>query len=208
MIVVGAGSGTRFGGPKQFLDLAGERVIDRCVRIASGCAAGVVLVLPEGIEWDGPAVARVVAGGETRSASVRAGLASVPDDAEVIVVHDAARPLATSALYEAVIAAVEQGSDGAVPALAVSDTVKRVRGSQVMATMPRDDLVTVQTPQAFRAAAFRRAHTEGAEATDDAELVATGGGVVVTVPGEEANMKITNKGDLTRAAALITGDHR
>jgi 2-C-methyl-D-erythritol 4-phosphate cytidylyltransferase len=112
-------------------------------------------------------------------------------------VHDAARPFAAPALFEAVVAAVRAGADGAVPGIPVSDTIKRVVGGAVVATLDRDELVAVQTPQAFAAAALRRAHADGAaEATDDAALVEATGGRVVVVPGDPANTKITLRADL------------
>lgn len=203
VIVVAAGAGRRFGAAKQFLALGGERIVDRALRVARRHADGVVVVLPRGCVWDGPPVDAATEGGPTRSASVRAGLERVPESAEVIVVHDAARPLASDVLYDAVIAAVAEGADGAVPAVAVADTVKRVRGSRIVATIPRDDLVTVQTPQAFAAERLRAAHGTEAEGTDDAALVEAAGGVVVVVPGEPANLKVTDRDDLARAEALL-----
>ena len=196
-IVVAAGSGSRFGGPKQFEELEGRRVVDWALVASRTVADGVVLVVPAGHVEDGAPVAdAVVVGGATRSASVRAGLAAVPSDAAIVVVHDAARPFAAPALFEAVIAAVREGADGAVPGVPLADTVKRVVGSQVVATLDRDELVAVQTPQAFTAAALRAAHTEAVEATDDAALVEAAGGRVVVVPGDPANAKITLRTDL------------
>ncbi|HEX2119643.1 MAG TPA: 2-C-methyl-D-erythritol 4-phosphate cytidylyltransferase [Acidimicrobiales bacterium] len=196
-IVVAAGTGTRFGGQKQFEDLEGRRVVDWALVASRSVADGVVLVVPaDHVEDGSPAADAVVAGGATRSASVRAGLAAVPEDAEVVVVHDAARPFAAPALFEAVVAAIRDGADGAVPGVPLADTVKRVAGSQVVATLDRDELVAVQTPQAFTAAALRRAHTRAGEATDDAALVEAAGGRVVVVPGDPANTKITLRSDL------------
>jgi 2-C-methyl-D-erythritol 4-phosphate cytidylyltransferase len=138
-----------------------------------------------------------VAGGETRSASVRAGLAAVPDEAEVICVHDAARPLADAGVYQRVIDAIREGADGAVPAVPVSDTIKVVGADGVIVATPdRAMLVAVQTPQAFRAEVLRAAHAAGGEATDDATLVEAMGGRVVTVPGDPRNRKITDRSDL------------
>src|SRR5262249_45938676 len=148
-IVVAAGRGDRFGAPKQFLDLAGSRLVDRAVAACAAACDAVVLVLPAGVAWDGASVHAAVGGGATRSESVRAGLAALPPSADVVVVHDAARPLASRALFHAVIAAVRNGADAAVPALPVADTLKRVDGARVTETVPRDDLVAVQTPQAF-----------------------------------------------------------
>jgi 2-C-methyl-D-erythritol 4-phosphate cytidylyltransferase len=144
-----------------------------------------------------------VAGGATRSASVRAGLGAVPDGATVICVHDAARPLATVELYAAVIAAVDAGADGAVPGLPVGDTIKRIEGDTVVETLDRSTLVAVQTPQAFRAAALRAAHAAGGEATDDAALVEAAGGRIVVVAGAPANRKITDVEDLAWARNLV-----
>ena len=127
----------------------------------------------------------------------------MPANADVVVVHDAARPLATDALFAAVIDAVRGGADGAVPALAVADTIKRVAGNRVVETVARDDLVAVQTPQAFRADVLRRAHAGGADGTDDAALVEAAGGTVVTVPGEPANVKVTATEDLAVVAGLL-----
>ncbi len=183
-IVVAAGSGSRFGVPKQFETVAGARLVDRAVDAVADACDDVVLVLPAGVAWDGRPVAASVPGGSTRSASVRAGLDAVAGSAAVVVVHDAARPLAPPALFEAVIEAVRAGADAAVPGLPISDTVKRVDGDHVVETIARDSLVTVQTPQAFRTDALRAAHTAGGEATDDAALVEAAGGRVVVVPGD------------------------
>ena len=202
-IVVAAGGGERFGAPKQFLLLGSDRLVDRAVAAAGAVCDEVVLVLPAGHTWDGAPVAAAVTGGATRADSVRAGLAAVSAGSDVIVVHDAARPLATPELFRAVIAAVRAGADAAIPAVAVTDTVKRVDADQVLDTLPRDSLVAVQTPQAFRAATLRSAHTGGADATDDAALVEAAGGTVRTVAGDPRNLKVTTATDLTVAAALL-----
>jgi len=120
-----------------------------------------------------------------------------------VVVHDAARPLAGVELFHAVIAAVRAGADGAVPGVPVVDTLKRVDDVRVTATVDRMGLVAVQTPQAFRAAALRAAHTGGHHATDDAALVEEAGGDVVVVPGDPRNLKVTGPADLMIAAALL-----
>jgi 2-C-methyl-D-erythritol 4-phosphate cytidylyltransferase len=198
-IVVAAGLGRRFGGSKQFECLGGRPVHERAVASVRTVAAGVVLVVPDGSETDADLLAaadRVVAGGETRAASVRAGLRAVPDDAGIVVVHDAARPLASDDLFKAVVAAVMKGADGAIPGVPVSDTLKRVDGMIVRETVDRSGLVRVQTPQAFRATMLRQGHAGEPEATDDAAVIEALGGVVVVVPGEEGNIKITTPGDL------------
>ena len=204
-IVVAAGGGTRFGAAKQFARLGGATVLDRAVGVAAESCDGVVVVLPGDAIWDAPADVRTTTGGATRSESVRAGLACVPDDADVVVVHDAARPLATRRLFAAVLDAVVQGADAAVPALPVVDTLKRVRDHTVVETVSREGLVSVQTPQAFRASALRAAHASGAIDTDDAALVEAAGGTVAVVDGERRNLKLTLVDDLELAQALIEG---
>jgi 2-C-methyl-D-erythritol 4-phosphate cytidylyltransferase len=216
-IVVAGGAGRRFGRLKQFSDLAGRPVLEWAVQACRPCSAGVVLVLPapptEGTEVLDPHGADlVVPGGGTRADSVRCGLTAVPDEAEVIVVHDAARPLASADLFAAVIAAVgDGGADGAVPGMRPSDTIKTVDESgQVTGTLDRDRLVAVQTPQAFRAGVLRRAHdgTPVAGATDDAMLVESMGGTVQVVPGEVGNLKITDPDDLVAAERLLAARPR
>ena len=202
-IVVAAGSGARFGGAKQFRLLGGRSVLDRSVDAARSVAERVVAVVPpEGADASGADL--TVPGGITRSDSVRAGLTAVPEDVAVIVVHDAARPLASPDLFRAVVEAVAAGADAAIPGVPVPDTVKRVGGDAVVQeTLDRATLVLVQTPQAFAAPALRRAHASGSDATDDAALVERAGGRVVVVPGDPANLKITHPEDLARAEALL-----
>ena len=210
-IVVAGGAGTRFGDRKQFALLCGRPVLEWAVEACRPTSSGVVLVLPaDRLGADHHGADAVVAGGPTRADSVRCGLTAVPDDAEVIVVHDAARPLASSRLFAAVLAAVgTDGVDGAVPGVPPSDTIKAVDGAgNVTDTLDRSTLVAVQTPQAFRAAVLRRAHVRAdAGATDDAMLVEALGGTVRVVPGERANLKITGPGDLDAAERLLaTGE--
>jgi 2-C-methyl-D-erythritol 4-phosphate cytidylyltransferase len=208
-IVVAGGAGSRFGDRKQFSSLGGRPVLEWAVEACRPSSAGVVLVLPaDSQDADHHGADAVVAGGATRADSVRCGLAAVPDDAEVIVVHDAARPLASRRLFDAVIAAAgADGVDGAVPGVPPSDTIKAVDGAgSVTSTLDRSTLVAVQTPQAFRAGVLRRAHAHadpGAGATDDATLVEALGGTVRVVPGEPANLKITDPDDLVVAERLL-----
>jgi len=204
-IVVAAGAGARFGTAKQFARLGDVTVLDRAVGVARESCDGVVVVLPAGKEWPPPEGVRVAVGGATRSASVRAGLVGIPQDADVVVVHDAARPLATRALFARVVAAVRAGADAAIPGVPVADTVKRVRDHVVVETVPRDDLVAVQTPQAFRRGALEAAHATEGVGTDDAALVEAAGGTVVVVEGETRNLKLTTAADLELAWALIEG---
>ena len=202
--MVAGGSGSRFGGPKQFSELAGRPVAAWSVAAARTVSDGVVLVVPADTPTTVPGADRVVVGGATRAASVRAGLAEVPDDAAIIVVHDAARPLASAALFASVVAAVSiAGVDGAIPVVPVADTLKQVVGDTVQHSVDRQGLVAVQTPQAFDAASLRNAHRTCGEATDDAGLLEDMGATVRTVAGEPHNLKLTRPGDLVLAEALM-----
>jgi 2-C-methyl-D-erythritol 4-phosphate cytidylyltransferase len=171
---------------------------------------GIVVAAPP--DWEEPCivlaeeigagkVSAVVTGGDTRAASVRAALAEVPDDAAVIVVHDAARPLVSDEMVERVLAPLSEGYDGAVPVLPVSDTVKRVRGSEVAETVERDGLVVAQTPQAFLAASLRRA--AAGEGTDCAALVEAQGGRIKAVEGDPRLLKVTSREDLELVASWL-----
>ncbi len=198
-IVVAGGSGRRFGGAKQFEWIGDERVVDRSVRVAASVCDGVVLVLPDeamaSMIVDHATV--TVNGGATRSESVRRGLANVPPGS-IVLVHDAARPLASPELFERVVSAVRDGAAAAVPVVAVADTIRDVDGGVV----DRDRLRAVQTPQGFDGAALRSAHAGDPEGTDDAGLVEAAGGSVVLVEGESDNLKITDPHDLAIARLL------
>jgi 2-C-methyl-D-erythritol 4-phosphate cytidylyltransferase len=203
-IIVAGGRGERFGGLKQFAEVNGRSVAAYSVAHARAVATSVVLVVPDGYRGDGEGADVVVMGGATRSESVRAGLVSI--DADIVVVHDAARPLATPALFRAVVDAVVQGAAAAVPGLSVTDTVKRVERAdvtRVVETIARENLVTVQTPQAFRTDLLRAAHATGQDATDDAALIESHGELVVVVPGESTNIKVTEPDDLDHLASMI-----
>jgi 2-C-methyl-D-erythritol 4-phosphate cytidylyltransferase/2-C-methyl-D-erythritol 2,4-cyclodiphosphate synthase len=216
VIVLAAGAGERLGRdvPKALLPLGGRPILARAVSAAIGCpAVGLVVVTaPPGSEDLAHAIVEplgahaVVTGGATRHASVSAALAAVPDEAPIVVCHDAARALASPRLFGAVLDALP-GWDGVVPVLAVSDTVKRVRGETVVRTEPREELVLAQTPQAFTAAALRDAHARargsGMEFTDDAAALEWAGYRVRVVPGEVGNLKITTAEDLERAERML-----
>lgn len=201
-VIVAAGSGTRFGGAKQYLELAGARVVDRSVAVAASVSDGVVVVVPTddvSAESARLVASAVVAGGASRAASVRNGLEAVPDDAAIICVHDAARPMAGADVYERVVEEVRSGAAGAVPVVPVTDTIRRVDGGVV----DRSTLQAVQTPQAFRAELLRAAHAEAQDATDDASLVEGAGYSVVAVEGHSRNIKITHPDDLAAAEAWL-----
>ncbi|HEY5693301.1 MAG TPA: 2-C-methyl-D-erythritol 4-phosphate cytidylyltransferase [Gaiellaceae bacterium] len=214
-ILVAAGRGERLGldRPKAFAKLGDEPLLAEPLRRldASPWVDAIVLVAPPG--WEEPAillaeeegcdkVRACVTGGETRSDSVRAGLAEVPAEALVVLVHDAARPLLSDDVVERVLAPLSEGWDGVVPGLPVGDTLKRAGSDgDVQETVSRDGLWAIQTPQAFTAEALRRAQEEGAEATDCAGLVEAAGGRVKIVEGDPRLLKVTSPADLETVAA-------
>jgi len=216
-LLVAAGTGERLGEerPKPFVRLGELPLLAEPLRRLeeSSWIDAIVIAAPPG--WEEPAIllaeelsaAKVVAsvtGGRTRAESVRAALAEVTDDALVVLVHDAARPLLTDELIERVLAPLSEGWDGAVPGLALSDTVKRVREGEVVETVDRTGLYVVQTPQAFRAAVLRRAYTGNlAGATDCATLVERNGGRVTVVEGDPRLVKVTTKADLELVASWL-----
>jgi 2-C-methyl-D-erythritol 4-phosphate cytidylyltransferase/2-C-methyl-D-erythritol 2,4-cyclodiphosphate synthase len=215
-IVLAAGAGSRLGEgpPKAFREVDGGSILLRAVRAAaaSPSVAAIVVTVPAGSEAEAEAMldavdtpVTVVAGGATRQASVRAALTWVPATSPIVAVHDAARCWASPALFDRVVQAVADGADGAVPVVAVTDTVKRVEGDRVVGTVDRRELRLVQTPQAFRRDALVAAHERAAEmgvvdATDDAALV-EGSAIVRAVEGDIANVKITTPHDLERSSA-------
>ena len=209
-IVVAGGSGRRFGGPKQFAVLGAATVASHSVLACRSVADEVILVAPQGMHAETHGADRVVQGGATRSASVRAGLSVVDAECDVVIVHDAARPLASERLFLAVVAELADDTvAGAICGREVTDTIKRVAEidgrRRVTDTLERAELVAIQTPQAFRRSVLETAHRDHAEATDDAALVELVGGVVVVVPGEEHNIKITSPADLGEAERLLAG---
>jgi 2-C-methyl-D-erythritol 4-phosphate cytidylyltransferase len=200
VILVAAGSGNRFGGAKQYAPLLGRRVVDWSLEAARSVADGVVLVVPPDRAGDHePGADRVVAGGATRSGSVRAGLDAVPADATVVLVHDGARPVASHTLFRAVVDGVLAGAEVVVPVLAPVDTVTDEHGVPV----DRDALRTVQTPQGFAADVLRRVHATRPEATDDASLAVAAGGRLRQVSGERWNLKVTEPDDLYVAETIL-----
>lgn len=210
-VIVAAGEGQRFGRQKQFDLLRGRIVLEYSIEAARTHSDGIVLVVPsdrlEDTAVHGGADV-IVAGGSTRSQSVRNGLSAVPDDAGVVAVHDAARPLASADLFKRVIDGVKAGSVAVVPGVAVTDTIKRVANGIVTETIDRDALIAVQTPQAFDAATLRLAHGSSADATDDAALLEMLGVPVTVVQGEFSNRKITDLSDLQLFDALIEAKER
>jgi 2-C-methyl-D-erythritol 4-phosphate cytidylyltransferase len=211
-VLAAAGRGERLEAerPKAFAQLRGRPLLAESLERleASGWIESIVVVAPPG--WEEPVillaeelgcgkVVASVAGGETRADSVRIGVGEVAADAAVIVVHDAARPLVSDELVERVVTPLSQGWDGAVPGLAVVDTVKRVGpDGAIVETVPRGDLVVVQTPQAFVADVLRRAlaSESASAATDCASLVEAQGGRVQVVDGDPRLLKVTSPEDL------------
>jgi 2-C-methyl-D-erythritol 4-phosphate cytidylyltransferase len=216
-VLAAAGRGERLGGkrPKAFAKLRDRPLLAESLERleASGWIDAIVIVAPAG--WEEPSIlvaeelacTKVVAcatGGETRAESVRAGVEEVAGEADVIVVHDAARPVLPEEVIERVLRALNEGWDGAVPGLPLADTVKRVQNAQVVETLPREELVAVQTPQAFLAPVLRDALAgELAGATDCAALVEGRGGRVTVVPGDVRLLKVTDQADLELVSSYL-----
>jgi 2-C-methyl-D-erythritol 4-phosphate cytidylyltransferase len=210
-LVLAAGSGERLGAgrPKALVELAGRPLMQWSIDVLLGLEGveQVLVALPPGVA--APAGVRGVVGGSSRSESVRLALGAA-DPGDPVLVHDAARPLLTAELARAVIAALaaDPRAEAAIAAGRVTDTIKRVDGDgAVLATLPREELVAVQTPQVFRRAALERALDVDAEqlaaATDDAWLVERGGGRVLTVLCDSENVKVTTPLDLGLAELLL-----
>jgi 2-C-methyl-D-erythritol 4-phosphate cytidylyltransferase len=216
-VLVAAGRGERLGSkrPKAFAKLCGRPLLAESLERLeqSGWVDAIVVVAPPG--WEEPAillaeelactkVVGCVAGGETRAKSVRVGVDEIADDSTVTLVHDAARPLLSEDVIERVLTALNEGWDGAVPVLPLSDTIKRVRDGQVAETLPRAELVAAQTPQAFLAPILRDALVgDLTAATDCAALVEARGGRVTTVPGDPRLLKVTTPADLELVASWL-----
>lgn len=225
IVVVAAGSGTRLGGsePKAFVAVRGVPILERALRgvFDSVEPAQVVVVAPETHLVAARVIAErvagaasvsvsVVVGGATRQASVAAGLAALHPEVETVLVHDAARALTPSALFDRVARAVRATGGGIIPALAVTDTIKRIGpDAAVLDTVDRSDLVHVQTPQGFPRAELEAAYAAATQAsaptdyTDDAALFAASGRPVTVVEGEARAFKITTAWDLRRAENVL-----
>jgi 2-C-methyl-D-erythritol 4-phosphate cytidylyltransferase len=213
-VIVAAGRGERLGldRPKAFANLNGRPLLAESLERleASEWVESIVVAAPP--DWEEPVillaeelgcgkVVAVVPGGDTRAESVRAGLAEVAEDATVALVHDAARPVLPEEVIERLMTALNEGWDGVVPGLAIADTVKRVRGDEVLETVERSDFVVAQTPQAFVASLLRTAlGADVAGATDCAALVEAAAGRVRVVEGDRRLMKVTEPADLELVA--------
>lgn len=217
-VIVAAGRGERLGGdrPKAFAKLNGRALLAESLERleASDLVDSIVIVAPEG--WEEPTillaeelgagkVSASVSGGATRTESVRAGVAEVPEEALVVLVHDAARPFLPGDVIERVLAPLGEGWDGAVPALPVADTLKRAGPDGAVAeTVDRSSLYAVQTPQAFLADALRKALADDVEdASDCAGLVEAQGGRVKLVEGDRRLVKVTTAEDLELVASML-----
>jgi 2-C-methyl-D-erythritol 4-phosphate cytidylyltransferase len=218
-VLVAAGSGERFGGkrPKAFANLAGRPLVAESIERLDSSAWIEAIVVVAPADWEEPTILlaeelgagslrAVVTGGATRTDSVRAGLAEVPGDTAVVVVHDAARPLLPDDVVERVVTALDEGWDAAVPALPLADTVKRGEGEAVAETVDRTGLHAVQTPQAFVADALRRALAGAGDATDCAGLVEAAGGRVRLVDGDRRLLKVTTPADLAFVETLLAAE--
>ncbi|WP_265499959.1 bifunctional 2-C-methyl-D-erythritol 4-phosphate cytidylyltransferase/2-C-methyl-D-erythritol 2,4-cyclodiphosphate synthase [Paracoccus beibuensis] len=209
-LITAAGRGTRAGGgrPKQWREVAGRPVLDHAIEAFRGFDRIVLIVHPDDMA---EALTRyagtltIVSGADTRSASVRAGLAALEGQASHVLIHDGARPLVSADVIRGVIDSLQSGAEAAAPALPVSDALWRGQQGQVAGTTPRDGLYRAQTPQGFVLQRIIAAHDAGADAADDVELARQAGMAVVITPGSEDNLKITYPADFARAERILGG---
>jgi 2-C-methyl-D-erythritol 4-phosphate cytidylyltransferase len=212
VILLAAGSGSRFGDSKQFLELtSGVRLVDAALQWALDATESVILVLPPGYTWDGPEVEATVPGGATRLDSVIAGLDAVPEESDVIIIHDAAHPLAPKRMFAELVGAIEAGADAAVPILPAGEVVKRFGGDGRLTTIGRDGLGLAQLPMAFTRSALLAAHRSSAGNDipdwEDSMLIEQNGGRVVAVAGSSRNIHVVTPEDLRLARVLaVVGD--
>jgi len=202
-IVLAAGTATRFGGGKQWERLGGERLVDRSVATAATACDDVVVVLEPNASWDGVPVAATVEGGAERAESVRAGLAVVPEWVEVVVIHDAAHPLASRSLFDALVEEVAKGADAAVPVLPATETILEVRRGALAPIGSTEPLAIAQMPHAFNARVLRDAHRDAPACRDDASLLLALDKLVVAVAGETTNVHITTRDELALAERML-----
>ena len=217
-IVLAAGSGQRVGSdvPKQFLPLRGRPMIHLCLEVfeTSPAVDSLVVALPAGDTSKHPdleefsKVAAQVPGGETRQASLQNALDQLPGDTETVMVHDAARPLVERSLIDALLAALDDTCDGAIPAIRLEDTIKKVSEDRLVEQeMDRRSVWRVQTPQVFRRAALEdavaKAIESGLEATDCSQMLTSAGYRVRVVDGDPLNIKVTHAADLWLAEQVL-----
>lgn len=201
-IVVAAGSSTRFGSDKLCEIINGETVLERTVRIALLVSDGVVVVC-DPAKFQNEHVHAIVAGGITRSESVRNGLAQVPNDVDIIAVQDGARPMASVDLYRRGQSLIENGARGAIPVVKVIDTIKEVSNNSIKQTVDREKLRAAQTPQIFNAKTLREVYQSDTADTDDAALLENAGYEVLTFDGHVENRKVTTKNDIEIILATL-----
>ena len=209
-IIAAAGSGERFGAtlPKALITLGNRTLIEHAVAALAPIASEIVICAPAGYEKQIQELVgadiTVVTGGITRSDSVRAGITALTGNNKYVLVHDAARALASTQLAGNVLAALEKGEVAVIPGLELIDTVKSVdAGGHVTSTPDRASLRRVQTPQGFDLEILKKAHSSGANATDDGALVEAIGHKVLIINGEERALKITTPADLATALSTL-----
>ena len=209
-IIAAAGSGERFGAtlPKALISLGNRTLIEHAVAALAPVASEIVICAPAGYEKQIQELVgsdiTVVVGGTTRSESVRAGISALSGNAKYVLVHDAARALASTQLAKSVLTALEKGEVAVIPGLELIDTVKSVdTKGHVTSTPDRTTMRRVQTPQGFDVEVLKKAHSTGADATDDGALVEALGHKVLIINGEERAIKITTPSDLATALSLL-----
>lgn len=225
-VITAGGTGTRFGAPrpKQFIPILGKMLIEHTIEVFDHhpMITGIVVVLPETeiafFEQErkqhgfGKKIQSIVVGGSTRQYSVHAGILAVKDNPDFIVIHDAARCLITEKEITDTLQKCMNGWQGAICALPIRDTVKKVDGEKIISTQPRENLWGMQTPQVFQYELIKKAYEQAKqdhfEATDDAQIAEHAGASVCVVQGKTTNIKITYPEDLVIAEMILHERHR
>lgn len=205
-LITAAGSGSRFGAHKQFVELRpGLRLVDAAIATCRPLVGWLGVLVPPGHAWDGPTVDFVGPGGATRQATLAAGLAALPAEVDVVLIHSASHPLASGELAAAALAAVGHGADAGVPLWSPPDVIKDNRGPTLV-TVGREGFGLAQSPMAFRRHALERAFASGATASEESALVEQAGGRVEAVPGEVTNVHVIDPRTLAMASAIAGSD--
>lgn len=201
-LITAAGSGTRFGAEKQFLELrAGVRLVDAAIAVCRPLVDWIGVLVPPGHQWNGPPVDHAGPGGDSRQATLAAGLAALPPNVRRVLIHSASHPLASPTTAKAALDAVANGADAGVPLWGPPDVIKDDRGSGLV-TVGREGFGLAQSPMAFNREALERAFAAGLSATEESALVELNGGRVVAVPGELTNVHVIDPESLAVARAI------
>lgn len=203
-VVLAAGKGERFGTPKQFESVGGQRLVDRAIALLQKKCSPVILVLPSDVAWSGLQVDACVEGGNSRVQSLEKGLVALSENTDIVVVHDCARPLADESLIERLVRQVQDGADAAVPGWTSADVIKRVKPDGSLEHVGREEFVIVQGPVACRLSVLRQAlKSAGENLVEESEAIERIGGRVVAVQGNSWSHHVVDEQDLQNISRIL-----